>query len=218
MKNILYLVIIFTLNISEGIAQESNNLIEELKKELFGSNDNNLFLYQYLKCENTKVDSTIMIRAQQPDPEKVMSLLKEIMYTKNASNFESLKTVYLKHINNFSKEWSKAYLENFYACEQIQAQFNILKGFEIALKSLGFTKANLSTKQIFDFYVEETLLNQRLILDVANRNKLIQQYKVYADEFRRINAKAWLGGAVPFHYLDPFEKELNSIDRNRLYC
>ena len=86
-------------------AENPEFLIRELSQELFEKGNETQYLYQQINCPNHKIDSTIKVRIQQPNSEKVLSLLGKIMNTKDANAFNELKPVYTKHMHNFSKEW-----------------------------------------------------------------------------------------------------------------
>lgn len=204
MKSILS-ALLMILSLETGIGQ-----IDSLAEELFTKNSTLVPLY-LKSCSNNKIDSSVVIRAKQPNSKLVLKYLERILLQNNANNFELLKNTYAKHIKIFEKELGKAYLENHIACDFIKEQYNILSGFETVLWSLDIKKKNLNAHEIFLLYSENLKRYKRLIDELKNRPSIISEFTVYSEIYKELNTPGWFRGSVPFTTWDPYIKELTPL-------
>ena len=141
-----------------GQTDSSAIYLAELKKELFKPGDEKINLYKLIYCSPAdpdwqQIDSTKMVRAAQPDPKIAIELLRKIMFSKNPKLIKEVKMIYDRHMNNFMEEWSQVFLDNYYMCESIKGQFQILSGFEQVLTSLKISLEKTKPNQVFQLCV-----------------------------------------------------------------
>lgn len=191
-----------------------NAQLDSLYFELFDKNQEVVNLSK-ISCPNNKIDSTIKIRSKQPIPEKVFKYLKFIQYENNSLKIAPLKEIYFKHVDNFELEWGQLYKQNFYHCDIVDEQFDILIGFERVLSSLTIKKEKLNPKQIFELYKSDRLLDQKYFKNINKRDSLLFEYKVFSEKYRDFHKKAWFSGSPrvtkfgPYiHLIEPFFIEL----------
>lgn len=203
-------------NVLNSQTDSTQIFYDELKKELFPISDKKIYLYEYLgnKCTGNYIDSTILIRAQQPDPPKVVYLLKRIMYSKDQIYFEPLLDLYLKHIENYKTEYWKLYgvpkysLNNTYPCDPISNQFVIISAFEETLKSLFLAYKKFTPKEIFNFYIREKLIHVEAVFH--QKPEFFNNLICFCDRYFELT--------VPYHspklYFNffPDDPRKNSID------
>lgn len=210
MKNLFLLVLLLTISISGIYCQSDKKLWIDLELELFPKEQEKQLLYKLIECPENKIDSSIWVRTNQPDVEKVFSILSEIMHKKDTGDFDRLKTIYERHIQNFMQEWSRAYLENQYACKPISEQYSLLSGFETVLTSLFFHQEGFSSKDIFDFYISRMKLYDNVSIKTSRSEwlRINQQYLMFSSTYRQLNPSYVRRGRVPFYYIDPYLEEL----------
>lgn len=231
MKNIKFYLSIFLIIFKSNIYCQENNfgLINDLKNELFTHDTSQILLFEFLsnndpihglRCRNERVDSTLMIRKNQPGKIKVQSILKSIMMTKDSNLFGEVLKVYNLHMKNYKIEWENVEYYSSYPCETVTEQFDILKSFEVCLTSLHFVKSKFNSKQIFDFEYNKIKLDDNFNRDIIHRNEYYDKYLIFNEDYKRLLKKAWLRGTAGFSYLDPFVDDLapyylNAISKSK---
>lgn len=188
-------------------------LLNQLKLELFQNSENQILLYKLIKCEeeeafSQKIDSTKMVRANQPDPHKTLDLLKKIMFTKDYTCMDELMKIYEKQLQYFLVEWSQVYKDNYYACYPVREQFQILSGFETVLKSLDIAKKKMKPEQVFKMFFNDYLFVQNYLRQIDSRCELIKKYKDVSKLYRSFKPCNILADGAPYSYIDPFFSEL----------
>lgn len=199
-------------NTGEAQTDSTQLFFDELKEELFPQSQKMIHLYEYLgdNCSGNKIDSTIMIREDQPDPFKAVYLLKRIEYSKNGNYFEPLLDVYQKHLDNYLKEFYELYKDPKYkgynSCEPISFQYEVIEALEEALKSLYLNYSKFSTKEIFDFYINEKLLQTRAAYQ--QKPELYKDYKLFYADFFKLHD--------PFNSKYLVLNKFDDINKNRI--
>ena len=149
MKYIVLVLILVSFSIN-GIAQKSDNLISKLEEKLFHSDERRILFSEYLKaydeaCGYVKYDTSIQIRAIQPNPDTVSAILYQLMMKNDTADFQPILALYHRQIEYFKVEWGPLYLANFYACDIVDQQYRILSEFENTLTSLKLNNCSSLT-------------------------------------------------------------------------
>ena len=216
------LFILFTL-CSRVHTQEisPNALLGQLISELNNHSSKKIYLYEYLdslgsdphprssdNCSRHKVDSMKLISLDQPDPYRVMSLLEDIMHSKDASVMEELLEIYDAYLDHFMIDWAQVYKDNYYTCDPILDQYSILATFEKCLTSLSFVKRGYSTNQIFDHYINDNVFYRKLLINSRKRCEIMKEKEFFSTKFKNLNLCHIFYGSIKFNYIDPFFTQL----------
>lgn len=201
-----------------GQTDSSAIYLAELKKELFKPGNEKIFLYKLIYClpddpDWQRIDSTKMVRAAQPDPKIAIELLRKIMFTKNPKLIKELKVIYDRHMTNFMEEWSQVFLDNYYMCESILSQFQVLSGFEQALTSLYHVKSKANAEIVFQNWL-------RVSFEIFHKNNgSIKDYPNWMNNHFYHSASMHLLnpfhpydlGVAPFYFFLPWFEEMKPI-------
>jgi hypothetical protein len=103
---VCFMVVFWNPVMCHSQSDSTKYLLNQLQNELFQNSENQILLYKLIKCEDEeafsqKIDSTKMVRANQPDPHKTLDLLKKIMFTKDYTCMDELLKIYKKQLNYF---------------------------------------------------------------------------------------------------------------------
>jgi hypothetical protein len=206
MKYIVLVLILDSFNIN-GEAQKSDKLISMLEEKLFHSSEQLVLFAEYIKaydeaCGYIKYDTSLQIRATQPNPDTVSSILYQLMMKNDTSDFQPILALYQRQIEYFKVEWGPIYLANFYACEIVDQQYRILCEFENVLTSLSlkkYTNSELASK-----YKEDKLLSEHFYYNFELREELKSKYSHFSDYFKKLRDKAWFGSRASFSQYEPY--------------
>ncbi|MCO6495618.1 MAG: hypothetical protein J5I91_08080 [Bacteroidetes bacterium] len=211
-KNLLLLLVLL-LSIQVNSQVDSMNLVSQLNHELFPPGEGKMLLCEYIgKTKDPYiVDSTKLIRKNQPNPEVVLQLLEEIMHTKNSSLIPDIKKIYDRHIGLFWEEWAQVYMENYYPPDLVMSQYTILSGFENVLKSLTIASNNQSHETIFEIYKESLILGFEIYTNVNERCEIMKKYHDFSPLYRELNPCRLFSGTLTFSYKDPFMEDLRPL-------
>lgn len=209
---VCFMVVFWNPVMCHSQSDSTKYLLNQLQNELFQNSENQILLYKLIKCEDEeafsqKIDSTKMVRANQPDPHKTLDLLKKIMFTKDYTCMDELLKIYKKQLNYFLAEWSQVYKDNYYACYPVREQFQILSGFETVLKSLDIAKKKIKPAQIFKLNLDRYLFLHKLITN-DNPCNLMLNYNDFSKQYRSINPCNPIADGAPFSFIDPYFEEL----------
>lgn len=190
--------------------QNGDVLIDRLKQNLFSIDNTTVLLYKHIGevDQHYEVDSTFYIRSKQPNPDSVLLLLEQIMFTKEPNYIPDLQRIYDRHIDLFWEEWSQVFLKNYYSPKAVQDQYTILVGFETTLKSLAFAKEGKTHNEIFQYFKSQIIFYDSLSDNISDRCEIMKSYFDYSPKFRKLNPCALYFGSIRFNYIDPFLKEL----------
>lgn len=209
---IKYLVVLIIIinTVSAFSQQTAQQLLVSLNKELFPANESTILLHEFINEPETrfKIDSFKIIREHQPDTEIVLSILEEIMHTRDFSSMQGLELIYEKHINLFWDEFSKIYMDNYYPPKAVLDQYTVLAGFETVLKSLEYVKDKYSNRDIFDDYKRSISFYDKLVHNIPDRCKLMKTYRDFSPIYRKLNPCRLFKGLVKFRSIDPFIQEM----------
>lgn len=181
-------------------SQEDNTntlpYLEELRQALFPPDEPEIsgkYHPDFIEKEDSRgfkrwadIDTTIMVRTNQPDKDYVCDLLEKIAMTKNYAYFQPLMEMYERQQAYFEKEWLYLRSWNLTGCKAIDDPIIIMNGFEHALFALELAHRNVSQSELiyaFDYYIrswyEERYLNTEKEKDkgsLNNEKKTIMNY------------------------------------------
>lgn len=220
MKYIVLVLILVSFSIN-GIAQKSDNLISKLEEKLFHSDERRILFSEYLKaydeaCGYVKYDTSIQIRAIQPNPDTVSAILYQLMMKNDTSDFQPILALYHRHIEYFKVEWGSIYLANFYACDIVDRQYRILCEFENVLMSLklkGNTGRDLALK-----YKNDIFLKREFVMYIPKREELKSKFSHFSDYFKTLRDKGWLGSRAVFTPFEPYFDQMKSYILEDFYA
>lgn len=220
MKYIILIVMVFSFDINLT-AQKSDNLISKLEEKLFHHDERLILFSEYLKaydeaCGYVKYDTSIQIRAIQPNPDTVSGLLYQLMMKNDTSDFQPILALYHRQIEFFKVEWGPLYLANFYACYIVDQQYRILCEFENVLTSLelkGNTGIELALKYKNDIY-----LKRKMSVNIDLREELKHEFFHYSDYFKTLRDKAWLGSRAVFTPFEPYFDQMKKYILDDFYA
>ena len=232
-KLILF-VFIHTLHVS-GFAQiqekNSGNLpyLKELEKMLFPPDEPKINGKYHPNCIEDdgsryyrtweELDTIIMVRANQPDKDRICNLLQKIATTKNYVYFQPLMEMYKRHQAYFEEEW--LFLRSWYhgVCQKAKNDpVIIMNGFEHALFALELAQLNASQSDLiyaFDYYIrswhEESYLNSNKKKgkeSLNNEKKTIMYYHYDYLKKDRTAGHIWWPHRAGFGFYSFFMDEL----------
>lgn len=208
MKTGMLLFLMIIALSAHGNQISKSDLLDQLKKEL-SQKDTTMVPIETLIPEKIRRNNMGQkVLEKQPNHEKVLYVLEKLMYCKGDHIFEELLEIYDNHIKWFYSQWGDIYEKNPYPPDIVLEQYSILTGFEHTLTSIWFRERKFSSKDIFDYYIQEMLLNREMLKNISDRCKLYKNYNRFSEIYRELNACSVFHGNIQYHYLDPYEKDL----------
>lgn len=178
--------------------------LEELRKALFPPDEPKIsgkYHPDYIEEESSRgykrwanLDTTIMVRAIQPDKDRVCNLLQKIAMTKNYAYFQPLMEMYERQQAYFEKEWIYLRFWRLTGCKAIDDPVIIMNGFEHALFTLELAHKNVSQSELiytFDNYIrtwyEDRYLNTEKEKDKGSLDKEKKTIMYYHYDYLKKN-------------------------------
>jgi hypothetical protein len=168
-------------------------LLQSLRAELFPSNETRMSILEYPNCQVDEIyyykynlDSSAMVRQNQPKYERVTQIFTQIMDTKDVAYLPYLLEYYDMHQENFKKEWASTHFKGKFYCKGSTDQIAIMHGFEEIITFFNYVKSNISDRELedlFDIYIKDYY---KAYYDYKYRLKLIQEKSYHSEYFKRV--------------------------------
>ncbi len=191
--------------------QKATVILDSLEAELFDRKEEKVLLYKFLHdCKNQKIDSSIMVRGDQPNPLKCMQWMRDLAWIGDTNSISRIQAVYDRHMLTFVQEWKKAYLTSSNSCKEITNQYYVLSSFENLLMCLQIKRSKLNPAEIFESYKAELEVDDRYFGTGLDVRFISSETKVFNDEFRTLGFPRFKPSPT-FHYCAPYLQELRSF-------
>ena len=203
----MFLTFLVSNTLCNLTAQKSDNLISKLKEKLFHTDERPILFSEYIKaydeaCGYIKYDTSIQLRAIQPNPDTVSAILYQLMMKNDTSDFQPILALYHRQIEYFMVEWGPLYLANFYACDIVDQQYRILCEFENVLTSLKLK--GKSAKELKSIFKDISILTSKFHLNDTSHEDLKKLSDHFSSYFRILRNKAWFGSRATFTAFEPY--------------
>jgi hypothetical protein len=206
MKHIILIFLISnTLCVLSG--QKSDILISKLEDKLFHPDERQILFSKYIKsydeeCGYVRYDTSIQIRAIQPNPDTISVILHQLMMNNDTADFNPILALYHRQIEYFKVEWGPLYLANFYACDIVDQQYRILCEFENVLSSLKLKDKN--GKEIASHFKNDAILPSKFYYNHTETDELKKLSTHFSTYFKILREKAWFGTRATFTPYEPY--------------
>ena len=202
--------------------------LEELRQALFPPDEPKISGKYHPNCIEDKrsryfgvweeLDSSIMVRVNQPDKDRVCNLLQKITMTKNYTYYEHLIEMYERHRAYFEREWMFFMMGYHGVCKAKNDPIAIMNGFEHALFALELAHQNITQSELiqaFDNYIrtwyEANYLNTEKDKYNSSLNNDIKTVMTYHNDYLMKNKYAgnigWVN-IIGFGFYSFFMEEL----------
>jgi hypothetical protein len=202
-KRNTFLTVIWCISAIVLSGQHEMSLVQNLEIALFPQASKEVFLYEYLSDCNrhTKVDSSIRLILPTTNYDTIMKLFEQIYWEHDTTTKNTLISLYSRQMEWFKKELGSGFVNSYHnSCGRISQQFEILTAFEHTLHS--FELSALSDKEVFEYFLNHTRMSDSLISagDRKEITRIQSRYRVFSEDYRRYNSRAWFAVSLPFHF------------------
>jgi hypothetical protein len=208
-KRNTFLTVIWCISAIVLSGQHEMSLVQNLEIALFPQASKEVFLYEYLSDCNrhTKVDSSIRLILPTTNYDTIMKLFEQIYWEHDTTTKNTLISLYSRQMEWFKKELGSGFVNSYHnSCGRISQQFEILTAFEHTLHS--FELSALSDKEVFEYFLNHTRMSDSLSMGGDIKRNIIPRYRVYSEDYRNFNSRAWFRFSSPFHFSSYHQKRM----------
>lgn len=208
--------------------------LEELRQALFPPDEPKISAKDHPKCVEdegsrryiqwTRIDTTIMVRLNQPDKNQVCDLLLKIATTKNYDYFQPLMKLYEQHQLIFKQEWEHFNKILHAECKAKHEPLAIMQAFEQTLYALELAHDNVGHSEIIRLYDKHKkgyyeyifFRSEDLKLEIEKRRDINNQINYYSPYFKKMRLKGWAAHGPGFSFYTPYLEMLEDHLVNRI--